>query len=140
MKDIIIPKRFRGLTAATQMIEELYCHEDLFVGHIGVVEGQQIYPPKGNDREAVAKLVGQGTDLMNLAHVSGAAQILMLRHKINSLIVLPAQWKAQAKKEAMHASALQLIEGVTAQVPDEGASIHAMDALCMALKKAGFKV
>jgi hypothetical protein len=152
IRTLTIPSRFKGITAANEMIETIHAARDLFTGQRGIVEGQQVYPPKTAGRDAIAKLVGQSNDLLMLGLVSGAAAAVLLKNRVDVTVVLPAAWKAQAKKPAMHASAVSLLKKDRPEVHVEGAlhldlddlvetsSGHAMDALCMALVLAGYKL
>lgn len=109
-----------------------------------LIESQQLYPDKNDTRQS---LVGKGNDLIMLATVSGAvAGSLGASEKIS--IKLPASWKAQKKKDPMHMRAARIVEQSGAPVHLEGRQVHeattagghCMDALCMALIEAGYRL
>lgn len=62
---------------------------------LAVVEGQQTY---GRPSDSVAKVVAQANDLHRLACAAGAAAGWLAADETR--VVLPAEWKGQAKKEA----------------------------------------
>lgn len=109
------------------------------------VEAQQVYANPDDSRQ---KVVAQSNDLLRLAQLTGAIQALAHGHARHVSSILPAEWKHQAKKEAMHAAAIKRVGTRASYVyPNqrEAAPLrpgigdlpkimgHAMDALCLAL-------
>jgi len=149
MTIIKVPARLKGTRAAEKMCHEISKRSevDFFTGHFATVEGQQLYPKEEDTRQ---KLVAVGNDLIALALVSGAAAHAFIRHDVKTSILLPREWKGNIKKTPQHVRAHRLIEAqkVTLRLGDKfcpkedlvRASSHAMDALCMALRSAGYTI
>jgi Holliday junction resolvasome RuvABC endonuclease subunit len=104
--------------------------------HQAIVESQQLYYRKNDSK---AKIVGQGNDLIMLATISGIATALLFQKHVDVAILKPARWKGQANKEAMHDRLKIMIKDIL-NVDIDGHDSHCLDALCMALVGAGFKV
>lgn len=151
---ICIPRKLKGLNAANHMSQQVASAGEMFRADRALIEGQQLYP-----RDEVPKrtLVAQGNDLLMLALVSGSAFCAFARHGGRAEIKLPAQWKGQRSKDSMHKKAVSEILKVksatingrvfdlTGMLPDtrrfrKASGQHAMDALCMALRLAGYRV
>lgn len=109
------------------------------------VEAQQVYANPNDTRQ---KVTAQANDLLRLAQLTGAIQALAHRHARHVSSILPAEWKHQAKKEAMHAAAIKRVGSMPADIYHKQGSTctqlqgidglpkimgHAMDALCLAL-------
>jgi len=134
-----------SIDAANAMVETILVHEHLFDAHEAWIEGQQVYPDAFKKR---SELVATANDLIMLAHISGAAKALFVKHNCDADIILPAQWKGNRKKKPMHKEIANLLgSGSVASFVDdqptdsvESINIHAKDALGMALRKAGYRV
>ncbi|MBD3388163.1 MAG: hypothetical protein GF414_04455 [Candidatus Altiarchaeales archaeon] len=148
-----VDRKLKGLDAAQAMVGELFalsrCSLGFEVGRM-TVESQQLYPNRDDTRQS---LVGKGNDLIMLATITGAAAALF-----GGKVLLPRQWKQQKKKEIMHSRARELwadqgtvgksfemtggslSEGKALHAWDHSMDIHCMDALCMAMTLAGFRV
>lgn len=151
LSTVSIAKRFKDIRAVSMMGVAL---ADWFDGRNYscarlLVESQRIYPNPNATRQ---KLIGQGNDLLMLATVSGIAAGLASAAGLAVDIERPQDWKKQKKKEPMHRRAMKLLNAE--EVPfyyndkKQGAdldslpreSVHALDALCMALIGAGYVV
>lgn len=137
-----VSRKFKGLDAVHIMVEHITHHVKNigFLDH-ALVESQQSYY---KDNDSRAKIVGQANDLIMLATVSGAAAAVFMAAGADVQIKLPAQWKGQRKKENMHRRALDILSAqdipATKLKDLEDVCEHVMDALCMALKGAGYDV
>lgn len=147
-----------ALAKAGRMIKALqYAFEPKYsdtTGYKGVVdigradhvfiEGQQVY---GDPNEPRQVLVAKANDLLRLAQISGSLQALAWASTGNIEVLLPSDWKHQAKKEAMHAAAVRRVGHAPVGThrhqyhePETTCGIeglpkimgHAMDALCLA--------
>jgi Holliday junction resolvasome RuvABC endonuclease subunit len=140
-----VEAKLKGLDAAQAMVarvcEVIGCQNFLPIDY-AIVESQQSY---FKDTDSRAKIVGQANDLIMLATVSGAAAAMLMQQGTRVDIKLPAQWKGQRKKENMHRKAKDILEGQKLYDPSKFAALdgmteHEWDALCMALKGAGYDV
>lgn len=133
----------RGLQAANAMVEQIHAMAELFIADEATVEGQQVYPDPKMER---AEILAKANDLVMLAHVSGAAMTAFLRSRTDAQILLPAQWKGNRSKEAMHPEIIKMATAAPVvtvngnREPASVAGIHALDAAGMALRRAGWKV
>ena len=108
------------------------------------IEGQQVYAKEEEPRRVV---VAKANDLLRLAQISGSLQAFAWATTANSEVLLPSDWKHQAKKEAMHAAVTTRIGRMPVDVRrDQHVMInqtqgiatlpkvmgHALDALCLA--------
>jgi hypothetical protein len=115
------------------VVEVLNCRPNLPEQPAGVIiEGQQLYPDRFlSSRELVAK----GNDLIALATISGAALTHWAQLPVaKARILLPAEWKGQREKDAMHRHLMRILGGVEIEGPNNN---HTRDALCMAVVAAG---
>jgi len=140
-----IDAKLRGLAACQAMVakvrEVIGCNLKMPLDH-AIVESQQSYY---KDTDSRAKIVGQANDLIMLATISGAAAAMLMYQGAKVEIKLPAQWKGQRKKKNMHRRARAILEGQKGLINKglealEGMDEHEGDALCMALKGAGYDV
>lgn len=98
-----------------------------------IVESQQLYPDRN---ESPRSVVAKGNDLIGLATVSGAAAgaLLRLDSMADVQLRLPATWKGQMDKKAMHARLKHILGDVEVDGPNNS---HTRDAICMAIKNIG---
>lgn len=149
LRTFTVAKKYKEAEAAEYMMATVCAHRHEFNAHEAIVEGQQIYP---RDADNIPKLVAIANDMVYLGWVAGSAfSMFMLEHS-DPCMKLPAQWKKQRAKEPMHEHALQLLEDDGADLycgPLESPTLvksidtlsgHALDALCMALVGAGYRV
>lgn len=155
LRSIDVHIKYKQLQAVHEMIRRIHeAIRELPSVDSFVIESQQLYPnntrrslvAKGND-DTRQCLVAKGNDLIMLATISGAVAGAYQNPQVIS-IKLPASWKAQKKKEPMHARAARIVEMSGAvsilngkPISDVSASgSHCMDALCMALTQAGYRI
>lgn len=147
---------------ANNMIASLNRHEapwdrDKVLDRVYVAaEAQRVYPPRN---EAPATVVAKANDLLRLAQISGAFQARFANPTYDTARSFkPDYWKHNAKKEAMHAAAIQRVDehrtpvilwqgteskgipnpgGTLAQVykalTKAAGRLDALDAVCLAL-------
>jgi hypothetical protein len=144
------PKGSRDVVKAQCMVAAIarHFHPYLDPCDMVVVEGQQVYYKDDENRDAV---VAKANDLLRLAQVMGAMQMLAAVHQVPcTQTPLPAEWKGQADKRNMHDDASKALEGgyVSAYQLGTPRAIyvgplvidslpkrmhHGLDALCMAM-------
>lgn len=140
---IRIEAKLRGLQACRAMVRRVReVVKTLLPTDYAIVESQQSYY---KDTDTRAKIVGQANDLIMLATISGAAAAMFMTQDTQVDIMLPSQWKGQRKKVNMHRRAKEILEGQKGLSSKgfevlESMTEHEGDALCMALKGAGYDV
>lgn len=138
-----IQAKFKRLDAVYEMITTIEAGLPRITCTAFLIEAQQLYPRKDATRQ---KLVGQGNNLIHLGYITGAIAMALAKMQNTINISLPAGWKGQKNKTTMRKKALQIIkdhqreDSDIAETLEEEQSEHAMDAVCMALTEAGFKI
>ncbi len=150
-------KGLRPLAQVQRTIATIALRFDRHIESAGAVavEAQQLYYKDDEGRDEV---VGKGNDLIMLAQVTGAVQALALAcHPLNRVLAyLPAEWKGQKLKSAMHEEYARQLDEARVSVHDHTADHidpgyettglnvgglpkmmhHGLDALCLGMVAA----
>jgi hypothetical protein len=146
-------KKLTGVNMASAMVDAIQGYSLVGTAYsFSFIESQQVYPDPNMDR---GEMVAKANDLLRLAHVAGAYHIKALNVGHVCQVLLPAEWKGNRPKPAMHATVVddirahQAVEGNPFKVREKGSLVsfamtdewreekknfHTMDALCLAYK------
>ena len=150
-------KKLVSIKQADSMVEAIHEYGLYSTAYsVSFIESQQSYPDSDMDyAEANAK----ANDLIRLAHVAGAYHLKALADHHTCYVMLPAEWKGNRPKEAMHEDVVKDIRlkaprvnpfrimeqhkdgtrsheqfNMTEAWYTKAANKHTMDALCLAYK------
>lgn len=147
-------KKATGINMSSSMVDAIFSYQLAGTAFsYSFIESQQVYPDDEMDR---GEMVAKANDLLRLSHVAGAYHYKALTMGHVCQVLLPAEWKGNRPKPAMHTAVVSDIRAHQAtpggnpfKVRDNGSLVsfdmtedwwtehknsHTMDALCLAYK------
>jgi hypothetical protein len=146
-----------SIKQADSMVEAIHAYGLYSTAYsVSFIESQQVYP---NEEEDLGKKVAVANDLIRLSHVAGAYHLKALSEHHTCYVMLPAEWKGNRPKPAMHEDVVKDVRlkaprinpfrimvshkdgtrtheqfDLTEMWRTTSANYHTLDALCLAYK------